>query len=315
MKEPHDGVKLAIQLLWWLGIFCIAGILSSAKVVGFIVKWAIEGLDTTFLGVNIWVGKAALSLCRGYIFVSNVVVDNPAEQEFTSPALLKIGKMVLKLNLWRLIKSRATEIEINMLVLTGIEVNYEKDFLTNSNVGLVIDFLQPKTATVTEVAAKVDEKNATAAATKLAGAKDASASAAKPDSPPQIELHMLQVKDISVNVWTTQTGKLLSVNLGDMEDKDFQARYAGQQHVLVGDIVAGVLKTFLNTVSANSHRLTHNVAAIAQDTTMRKVRAVTGGLKGLFSCLPCGAAADRRRKSNDDDVTSTAAAAGSSDDM
>merc|ERR1719199_1275050 len=41
-SHPDARVQLAVQILWWLGMLGVAGILSSAKVVGFVVKWAIE---------------------------------------------------------------------------------------------------------------------------------------------------------------------------------------------------------------------------------------------------------------------------------
>jgi len=305
MAHPDAAVKLVCQILWCLGILSLAAMLSSAKVVGFVIKWVIEGVDEHFLGVNIRVGKAALSLCRGYIFISNCVVENPAEPKFTSPALLKIGKVVLKVNLWRLLRSGFKAIEINTLVLSGIEVNYEKDIFHNSNVATVVEFMKGSSTADPAAGSSAAKPPGTDLATPAAATKSE-------DSSPELELHLLQLKDIAAKVWTTQTGQLFSVNLGNVEEADFQARYAGKKSVLAGDIILEVLKTILTTITANAHHLGASVASSFGQETLGKAE---GGLKNLLTCVPCGSWSDRRRRSNAAPGDSTVNAEPSEDAM
>jgi hypothetical protein len=301
ISHPKRGVRLITEILWGLMILGGAGLLSSAKVIGYVVKWAIEGLDESFLGVNIWVGKAALSLCRGYVFVQNLVVENPEGQQFASPALLKVGKVVVKVNLWRLIFTGGKEIEINTLILTGIEVNYEKEGLANSNVGTVIDFIQgtaPDAATAEQSdgaeqnAASSSDVVTAPAETATTGETPSPAAPATAEEGPQVELHRLQLKNISAAVWMSHM-KLISVNLGDVEEKDFQEHY-GAKGVPVEFIIVQVLRTILNTVVANSHRLTYNLAGLAENVVIRGASRVKEGAKNLLGCLPCSPMASPR---------------------
>merc|ERR1719386_610607 len=99
-SKPDNVYKAyLIDLLIVLVIFFVACLLSSAKVIGLLIKWAIEEVDEALLGVQITVGKAALSLFRGYVFLQDLVVENPAGKGFASPCLLKIGKVVVKVNI------------------------------------------------------------------------------------------------------------------------------------------------------------------------------------------------------------------------
>lgn len=313
MDHPQAAVKLVCQLLWWMGMFTVAAMLSSAKVVGFVIKWAIESLDEKMLGVNIHVGKAALSLCHGYIFLSNVKVDNPAQRQFASPALLKIGTVVLKVNLWRILRTRAQEIEITTLIVAGIAVNYEKDLFHTSNVQVVADYMAGSSDSDPAPAASTSDPGpAPAASTSDSGPAPAASTSPPPntaaptevahkkkdsdgaeDAPTKMELHRLILKDIGATVWTTQTGRVFTVALGDVEEKDYQERYAGKGQVLAGDIVVEVLKTILSTIKANASLLLHPGTAAIQDT----VAKVEGRMKTLFSCLPCSPFNDQRRRS------------------
>jgi hypothetical protein len=296
--------------------FVLAGLLSSAKVIGFIVKWAIEGLDEHLIGVNVTVGKAALSLCRGYVFVNNLIVENPTNTTYVSKRLLKIGQVVLKVNLWRILCSKGKEIEINTLVLKGVEVNFEKDLFGESNVGAVIQFLKgPQDEGTKDGNATEPSQVATTPSTpdpavqKQGSEKTVSAPAVQKtadnadaaDSGPDIELRKLEVKDIAANVWLKQTGQIvLSVNLADFVEPDFQEHFQGKQHVLVQDILGMVLRTLLNTVIANSTRwgsaLGGGVASTVQAAASRTFQRAEGGFAAIYNCLPCCKAFRRPRQ-------------------
>jgi hypothetical protein len=291
-KDMKEGVYDAGQIVgthMLIGILTLAmaGILSSAKVVGFVVKWAIEELDERFLGVNIRIAKAALSLCRGYIFVSDLVVDNPIGPRFASEALLKIGKVVVKINLWRFLTSKGKTIEINTLVLSGVQVNYEKDLFGQSNVGMVVKYLsgpedqEAETSTPQHLATKAED-------------------ATKPKKPSedqsdgmQVQIHQLRVQDVAANIFTTQTGRLGSINIWDIDDEHFQERFKDGK-MPIGSILAEILKTILKTVLQNSSRLTGGAASLAHSAAERSIRTTGSLFRRLGQCLPCGG--ERRRR-------------------
>merc|ERR1719161_1635515 len=101
-------IGLSITLV----ILLIATLLSSAKAVGMAVKMGIESCDKTYLGVDITVGKANLSICEGYVNVAKLVVHNPEGREWKSKYLMRIDQMVVKIALCRLIRSKGNEFEI-----------------------------------------------------------------------------------------------------------------------------------------------------------------------------------------------------------
>mmetsp|Transcript_148867 Transcript_148867/g.277486 ORF Transcript_148867/g.277486 Transcript_148867/m.277486 type:complete len:958 (-) Transcript_148867:159-3032(-) len=271
--------KILANAITVLVIFLVASLLSSAKVIGLIIKWAIESADETFLGVQITVGKAALSLLRGYVFLSNLIVENPEGQDWASPCLLKIGKLVVKVNIWRIITSGAGVIEINALVLTGVEVNYEKAMFKHSNVQMLIDFLAPPAAESSKPVEKPppppkkEEKPAEAMLPKKQVPTPADDT-----PPPEIILELLQVGDIGANVWNSHAGRILSLVLGSIKHDNFQEHFGGKATVLVGDIIGVVLKTILNTVLANAKNIAMEVANLGK---------FVGRKGGCGNCLPC----------------------------
>lgn len=280
-SEQYKKIFMDIGIVVFIVI--LAGILSSAKVFGLVIKWAIESADDTFLGVQITVGKAALSICRGYVFLSNLVVQNPEGVEWASPALLKLGKIVLKINLWRIITSGAKEIEIQDLVLTGIEVNYEKDMFKKSNVQMIIDFLAPPDDKAKEKPPEKkpeEPKEEKKEAPKKEEPKKEAAPKPVDDGspPPEIILGLLQIKDISASAWNTHAGRVASVVLGNIDIPNFQEHFGGKTTVLVGDIIGMVLKTICNTVLANAANLVMGAANIGK---------FMGREAGCGKCLPC----------------------------
>merc|ERR1711920_380767 len=105
-------------------------------------------IDMVFLGTQINIETAVLSLCKGYVIIKGLVVNNPEppegkEQCYTSPYLLKVEVMSVKLNLWRVIKTRGKDIEIHEIILTGLDLIYEKgQGRQPSNVDALLDFLK-----------------------------------------------------------------------------------------------------------------------------------------------------------------------------
>merc|ERR1712100_850487 len=110
----------------------------------------------------------------------------------------------------RLLFSGGKDIVIEKLILSDVEVNYEKDSVfSNSNAGIVMDYIKPKEPParrslrdLTRIALK-KEPPASASTISSAATTEASKSnnATNTASLPLIKLHQLEIKDIGVNVW------------------------------------------------------------------------------------------------------------------
>lgn len=155
-----------------LGIFALALLFSSAKVVGMIIKAAIECPAVgKILGVNITVKKVALNLFKGYIHVSKLKVEqpqyvkdgcamvpnvDPLTDEESAPdgsekcdwqedCLAKVDLLLIKINLYRLFASYGKFFELENFSIAGIHANIEKPNTDmkakNSNVELILNKL------------------------------------------------------------------------------------------------------------------------------------------------------------------------------
>jgi len=136
-----------------LGIFFIALLFSSAKVIGTAIKLAIEACDDTLLGVQIEVKNVALDLWKGYVKIHDLVVMHPEDKiiwsrvegkmkadypmkdgekekmKWHSPYLAKIHMVLFKMDVWRTIKTLGKEFEIENLTVFDIDFNVEKPSL------------------------------------------------------------------------------------------------------------------------------------------------------------------------------------------
>merc|ERR1719281_1858712 len=104
-------------------------------------RLAIESLDKAILGVDINIKSVALNICRGYVNISDLIVQNPEDQGFTSEYMMKIGHVCLNISLWRIITSLGKRFEIWAVILEDVDIVYEKGGWTSSNVNWVIENL------------------------------------------------------------------------------------------------------------------------------------------------------------------------------
>jgi len=142
----EEGPSLLRAVALALVILALSLLFSSAKVVGLCAKWALESCDRAILGVDITVSDVALGLCKGYVKLKDVVVHQPEdEMEFTRDAdgvvsgvrtgrstkwqydyILKTRLLLVKVNLWRLLRTCGREVELTDLELSGVQINIEK---------------------------------------------------------------------------------------------------------------------------------------------------------------------------------------------
>lgn len=147
-------------------IFLLALLFSSAKVIGMAVKMAIEAVDQEFLGVDITIQNAALSVCKGYVKIEKMKIhqpefevkyerkdgklvgtktEPPVQLQWKEDYIFKIKTLLVKINLWRLATTLGKEFELENLTLLGVHANVEKPNPSlresNSNVEYIINFI------------------------------------------------------------------------------------------------------------------------------------------------------------------------------
>eukprot|EP00927_Polykrikos_kofoidii_P020024 TRINITY_DN1942_c0_g1_i2.p1 TRINITY_DN1942_c0_g1~~TRINITY_DN1942_c0_g1_i2.p1 ORF type:complete len:312 (+),score=38.37 TRINITY_DN1942_c0_g1_i2:107-937(+) len=157
-----DLAHVARMTGFGLLIVLLSLFLSSAKVVGLAIKFGIESVDETVVGTNIEVKTAKLSLFEGYVNVGGVKVHNPptaaGESPWRSDHLLCLDKVLVKINMWELLKTLGKTFEITAVILHGLEVHLEKPSIKGrSNVGLVLQHVQDLAALPMADASSVED--------------------------------------------------------------------------------------------------------------------------------------------------------------
>mmetsp|Transcript_27515 Transcript_27515/g.42870 ORF Transcript_27515/g.42870 Transcript_27515/m.42870 type:complete len:949 (+) Transcript_27515:74-2920(+) len=149
-------------------IFFLALLFSSAKVIGMAFKFAIEAVDSTFLGVDIEVKDVALNLFKGYVKIVDFVVKQPedvviykrdeatgklsqektgAKCDWVDDYLAKVHLLLVKVDLWTIITSMGKEFHLQNFSFTGLHVNFEKPSFSpdpDSNVEYITQFMEFK---------------------------------------------------------------------------------------------------------------------------------------------------------------------------
>lgn len=263
-SRDHVPASDMASLLWPVAggiiVLLFSMVLGSAKVVGLAVKFAVESVDETLLGVQITVNAAALAVCRGYVNLSGLIVHNPEAKEgqqpkpWTTDHLARVDSLVVKINMWRLIRSLGCEFEIDLVELRGVDVNFDKPSLfgRNSNVQEVLDHL--------------DTYSSAEGGGEPAAQAEASASQAIEDTPKprgaqasedtrsarQVVIHEVHIRDIGAA--GVLKGKALLIRVGDIEFQDFMQHLAsrgGRTATIAADVADVVVRSVMQSVMAN----------------------------------------------------------------
>jgi len=142
--DSSDIIKSACRALIWTAVVLVtASTLTSAKAIGLIVKLAIESVDEIFLGTEITVEAAVLSLWRGDIIIRGLVVKNPPGRPWQTDCLLNIEIVAVKLEFCRIIRSLGKDIQIREIVINGVSLSYELGAKrAPSNIGVLLDHIE-----------------------------------------------------------------------------------------------------------------------------------------------------------------------------
>eukprot|EP00929_Paragymnodinium_shiwhaense_P061727 TRINITY_DN30853_c0_g1_i1.p1 TRINITY_DN30853_c0_g1~~TRINITY_DN30853_c0_g1_i1.p1 ORF type:complete len:1022 (-),score=155.48 TRINITY_DN30853_c0_g1_i1:186-3251(-) len=275
-------------------LFILAALLlSSAKVVGLAIKFGIETADEALWGVNVELTDAKLSVCEGYVNVGGVRVTNPPGSKFTSDYLLKVDKVLIKINMWRLAKSFGRSFEITAIVLKGLHVNVEKPTLrATSNVGLVAQYLDAQKAKKAQASSTTPkqwprnpEMNAKAQAAPLHKEAEV-ASAEEQGFLKELLVHKIDVEDIGGDV-IPPLGSSFTLKVPQLICEDLQLTMPQDRRTQPVDIVRGVLRLVLQSMLEHT---TEYFVQAAKNVGADALESATSCTSGLMSTLGTAAA-------------------------
>jgi len=330
MNSSDVTKSVCRALVWTMVVLVSASCLSSAKAIGLIVKIAIESVDEIFLGTEITVEAAVLSLWRGDIIIRGLVVKNPPGRTWQTDCLLNIDIVAVKLDLCRIIRTLGKDIQIREIVINGVSLSYELGVKkAPSNVGVLLDYLDPKKdeekADVPTTPVVAPEPKAESAQKKKTGClkgfkkpkdkKDDVAKAPQQPTPEDADKEKEQEKDegsklnlvvgkillknVFARVVHPGMGDLARVAVGDLLIEDFSNQSAGRS---VSEIILFVVKTLLMTAMSNADI----IKMALQQGTSHVIHSVAGGCHqcGSSLCRYCGCGVGLRAAASGTNSTS-----------
>lgn len=295
-ETAHDGNRFLTDekqffkaCLYTLILFFVALLFSSAKVVGMAIKLAIEGADQHLLGVDITIKKCALNAFKGYVQINDLVVHQPEDVmvytrntqgklvgtatgekcDWKYDYVAKVHLILVKINLWRLVKTLGKEFELENLGLTGIFVNVEKPDANigakNSNVEYILNFIEalgllPPPGKAEDPCIEPEKKEEAPKPEK----DEADAASSR-----KVILHKIELGDMGVSV-SIQKVKILGEisfqpRIGTMSFEDIQRDiFGGREDLTPGETVSGILRAVvLRIFHEVSHELPKRLAGAA----------------------------------------------------
>jgi len=282
----QGGNALFSALATSLIVVLLALLFSSAKVVGMAIKLAVTSVDKVLLGVDITIDRAALSVCKAYVHIKNLVVKQPEEEmrwernaegqmvgtptgnklQWRNDYVLRINTVVVKINLWRLVKSLGKEFELENLSFTGVHANVEKPSTNvkqpDSNVEYIISHMDSIGLIPKEEPGDSKETKAKVAKEKEAKEKEAEDKDAK-DKPkkepfvPSVILHKIAFGDIGCGVTVEKVPVLGTISFHpvigtvlfeDIQNEMFNGREDTKPTEVITKLVLAVVQQICSAV-------------------------------------------------------------------
>jgi len=190
---------------------------------GSLVKKLIGNFDASVLGVKVTVGALHIIATSAKIEVEDLTIANP--DGYHSPYLLRADKMIVDLELQKLIFSMGKDVDIEEIHLSGVDVIYEKAFRTSN----VNDILKHLTGEAKEQAkAKEDEAKKQA---------------------PEVTLHRVLAENIGAKAASVITrGFGIRLEVGDICYEDFSKEMNAGRGLM--EVVRVLLVTLLKSILA-----------------------------------------------------------------
>lgn len=304
LKDPKQFFQ---GLLIVAGVFFVALLLSSAKVVGMAIKIAIESVDQALLGVDITIKACSLNAFKGYVQVNDLVVHQPEDEiiyttndkgklegkktgeknDWKYDYIARVHLVLIKINLWRLITSLGKEFELENLSLTGVYVNVEKPDMNlkakNSNVEYIMNYIDslgllPHPEDSSSSSAKPEPKKPEE---KKEKPKKEEPEKKKDGSGTKVVLHKIHLGNMGVSV-TVQKVKILGEvsfqpSIGELKFDDIQRDiFGGREDLTPGETVACVIQ-------AIALKIFKEVAIELPKQLVGSAGSIISGVAGYFS--------------------------------
>jgi len=257
---------------------CCQPAVGGSNLLGALVKRLVETFDSAALGVEVEVGALMLDPLTGRLELDGLTVFNP--EGYHSAHLLHADKVVVDIDMEKLLYSFGKELHVEELLFDGVEVIYEQG-LHGSNVHALLKRLEAAPAT-TEVAAGAAEPASTSCTRGEAGEQDGKAAAATAASDIKLVLHAILATRVGAKLCSKLTrGHGLRLEVGSLQYADFDQE-VGQGRGLM-DIVRVLISTLLKSVLATVVGRDREQALVgAAHAVTGTLQVATGSLKTRF---------------------------------
>eukprot|EP00931_Biecheleriopsis_adriatica_P068248 TRINITY_DN4222_c0_g1_i6.p1 TRINITY_DN4222_c0_g1~~TRINITY_DN4222_c0_g1_i6.p1 ORF type:complete len:409 (+),score=87.92 TRINITY_DN4222_c0_g1_i6:76-1302(+) len=200
---------------------------SAGNMLGSLVRGALANFDSSALGVEIELGALVIDPATGRIEVEGLTVRNP--EGWSSEYLLHADKIVVDIEMEKLLYSFGKELDVQELVFDGVDVIYEKG-LSTSNLNDLLKILESNSSAA--------ETERSAAETKQAEASDV-----------KLVLHTILAQNIGAKLATKLTGGHgLRLEVGDLKYDDFDTEMGAGRGLM--DVVRILIMTLVKSVLA-----------------------------------------------------------------
>lgn len=223
-SEAEVGNEVEKTWYEWLLSFdplaCCCQPPTEGNMLGSLVKSMVERFDSSVLGVEVELGSMSIDPATGRIEVDGLTVFNP--EGWSSAYLLHADRVVVDVEMEKLLYSFGKELHLEELVLDGVDVIYEKG-LTTSNLHDLLEML---------------ETNSTSSAESQPAQSDV-----------KLVLHTILAQNIGAKLATKLTrGHGLRVEVGDLKYDDFDKEMGAGRGLI--DIVRLLIMTLIKSVLA-----------------------------------------------------------------
>eukprot|EP00931_Biecheleriopsis_adriatica_P068246 TRINITY_DN4222_c0_g1_i3.p1 TRINITY_DN4222_c0_g1~~TRINITY_DN4222_c0_g1_i3.p1 ORF type:complete len:384 (+),score=86.24 TRINITY_DN4222_c0_g1_i3:80-1231(+) len=224
--SPEPVVEAQPEKTWYERLLtfdpwaCCCQTPSDGNMLGSLVKSVLANFDSSALGVKIEIGALVIDPATGRIEVEGLTVRNP--EGWSSEYLLHADKIVVDIEMEKLLYSFGKELDVEELVFDGVDVIYEKG-LSTSNLNDLLKILESdKSATETEQAEASDVK---------------------------LVLHTILAQNIGAKLATKLTGGHgLRLEVGDLKYDDFDTEMGAGRGLM--DVVRILIMTLVKSVLA-----------------------------------------------------------------
>jgi len=204
---------------------------SEGNLLGGLVQRIVAGFDEGLLGVKVHTESLKLEPLSGVVEVHGLKVDNP--HGFHSAHLLRANKVVLRVNMARLISSLGGVVEVDEVDLDNVDVIYEKALRT-SNLNTLLHNIEGDAGKHDNVKHQSSDHS----------------HHEEGHQQPQVALHKISVRNVGAKVCTSlwaRAGPRLAV--GDIHYEDFDKTSGGAKGLM--QVVKLVLATLIKSILAS----------------------------------------------------------------